>query len=361
MKKFIAVLTLSLVLAFSLVLTGCDLSGGKNNSGQNGISLDNLNSAKSVYGFSAASAGMIISSMNDEVPAADTSGTTDESGTTDTSGTTDESGTTDTSGGETNELDRYMGLVESLLNDDGFKIVTEESDRAEYTEKVTVSFTDIDGKESGYVMYYNQTMRDDGNRDRECDRDREEEFDSDDARDREEEFDYDDDRECDRDRDFEDDRDESEENYSIEGIMVIEGQDYEICGEREIETEYNESESKTEFRVNLGQSRYMTVEHKTETDGDETEFEYSCSITENGVTVEKSEFSVEEERNETEVEMKYYKDGAVKMFSFDKEMHNGKEVVCMTVRNGSEIKRYIVKSMPDENGNTSYEYGEIIK
>ena len=143
--------------------------------------------------------------------------------------------------------------------------------------------------------------------------------------------------------------------------MVIEGQDYEICGEREIETEYNESESKTEFRVNLGQSRYMTVEHKTETDGDETEFEYSCSITENGVTVEKSEFSVEEERNETEVEMKYYKDGAVKMFSFDKEMHNGKEVVCMTVRNGSEIKRYIVKSMPDENGNTSYEYEEIIK
>ena len=153
MKKFIAVLTLSLVLAFSLVLTGCDLSGGKNNSGQNGISLDNLNSAKSVYGFSAASAGMIISSMNDEVPAADTSGTTDtsgtpdESGTTDTSGTTDESGTTDTSGGETNELDRYMGLVESLLNDDGFKIVTEESDRAEYAEKVTVSFTDIDGKD----------------------------------------------------------------------------------------------------------------------------------------------------------------------------------------------------------------------
>ena len=49
------------------------------------------------------------------------------------------------------------------------------------------------------------------------------------------------------------------------------------------------------------------------------------------------------------------------MFSFDKEMHNGKEVVCMTVRNGSEIKRYIVKSMPDENGNTSYEYEEIIK
>lgn len=349
MKKFIAVLTLSLVLAFSLVLTGCDLSGGKNNSGQNGISLDNLNSAQSVYGFSAASAGMIISSMNDEVPAADTSGTTDESGTTDTSGTTDESGTTDTSGGETNELDRYMGLVESLLNDDGFKIVTEESDRAEYAEKVTVSFTDIDGKESGYVMYYNQTLRDDGNRDRERDRDREEEFDSDD------------DRECDRDRDFDDDRDESEENYSIEGIMVIEGQDYEIRGEREIETEYNESESKTEFRVNLGQSRYMTVEHKTETDGDETEFEYSCSITENGVTVEKSEFSVEEERNETEVEMKYYKDGAIKMFSFDKEMHNGKEVVCMTVRNGSEIKRYIVKSMPDENGNTSYEYEEIIK
>ena len=238
-----------------------------------------------------------------------------------------------------------MTLVESLLSDGGFRIVTEASDRAEYSEKVTVSFTDIDGNESGYVMYYNQTLREDGNRDRDRDRDYD---------------DYDDDRDRDRDRDY-DDRDENEENYSIEGVMVIEGQDYEIRGDREVESEWNESESKTEFRVSLGESRYMTVEQSTETDGNETETEYGYSIVENGRVIEKSEFSFEEENNETEIEMTYLKDGAVSQFSFDKETRFGKEVVRMTIRNGNEVKRYIVRRTTDADGNNRYEYEEITK
>ena len=210
MKKIITVIVIAmLAAALAIGLAACNTGGGSGGSynpgggygpdsgydpgtGDGGTDSggtlpggdSGAESAAEAFGFSAASAGMLISAMADgaAVTAADT-----------------------VQGGVTAELDNYMALVESILSDGGFNAVAEESDRAEYAVKTVVSYRGMDGSTLSYVMYYNETLRPD----------------------------YDDDR---------DDRDENEQDFSIEGVMVIDGTDYAIRGVRSTESEPGETE-----------------------------------------------------------------------------------------------------------------------
>ena len=68
MKKALTILALSLALVLAVGLVACnDPTGGGSVNGK----FDALNTTESVYGFSAASAGMLISSMNGAQPACD--------------------------------------------------------------------------------------------------------------------------------------------------------------------------------------------------------------------------------------------------------------------------------------------------
>ena len=218
-----------------------------------------------------------------------------------------------------------MGLVESLLSDGGFSIVSQTSDRAEYTEKTVVSYQDMEGNRLQYMMYYNQIQ-----------------------------IPGDDD---DDDDDWDDwDEEETEENYAIEGIMVIEGQEYAIHGEREIETERDEMQAETKFRVTLGENRYMLVEQELESERNESEQSYSYSVIENNRVVERSTFSYETEDGETELEMACYKDGKTDRFSFKRETEYGRERIRLYVGSGKDRQRYTVRIETDADGNHKYVY-----
>ena len=258
-------------------------------------------SAAEAFGFSAASAGMLISAMADgaAVTAADT-----------------------VQDGVTAELDNYMALVESILSDGGFNAVAEESDRAEYAVKTVISYRGMDGSTLSYVMYYNETLRPD----------------------------YDDDR---------DDRDENEQDFSIEGVMVIDGTDYAIRGVRSTESEPGETEDETEFVVTLSATSRMVVEYGTETEGSESEREYNYSVYENNRLVERSTFEYESERGETEIEMTYRKDGVTTVFFFDKELVRGEEVIRIRVGSAQSSDAYYVHIVTDADGGTHYEYEKI--
>lgn len=311
MKKLLAAMTSTLALTLTLGLGACK---GGTDFGTDG-KFGQL-TTESVYGFSAASAGMLISAMNDggtakTAPAAAMSvRLTADSG---------------NAGLDTSELDRYMGLVESLLSDGGFSIVSQTSDRAEYTEKTVVSYQDMEGNRLQYMMYYNQIQ-----------------------------IPGDDD---DDDDDWDDwDEEETEENYAIEGIMVIEGQEYAIHGEREIETERDEMQAETKFRVTLGENRYMLVEQELESERNESEQSYSYSVIENNRVVERSTFSYETEDGETELEMACYKDGKTDRFSFKRETEYGRERIRLYVGSGKDRQRYTVRIETDADGNHKYVY-----
>lgn len=383
MKKVFTAMALSLAITLSFGLAACNNQPSKGGSANGGNGKFNeLNTTESVYGFSAASAGMIISSMNaagttaqtvqifqpaqiaqasrsvgltsvshasaprvsatnlcsvahvcavpvnssaddadnapvEETP--DTSETPDVSvpETPETSETPEKPGEQPSGSPETAELDRYMALVESLLSDGGFDFSSQTSDREGYAEKTVISYKDMSGDAHDYVMYFNQTLT-------------KSETDESDG--------------------------ETEENYSIKGVMVIDGADYEIRGERKNESEEGESETETEFVVILGENRYIRVEQSVETEDGESEQEYCYSVYENGKLVERSEFSYETEENETELKMTSFKDGKTQVLYFEREIEKGEEVIEIHVGDGKHGKGYIVHIEKDENGDNRYSF-----
>ena len=386
MKKVFTAMALSLAITLSFGLAACNNQPSKGGSANGGNGKFNeLNTTESVYGFSAASAGMIISSMNEagttaqtarafqnlrpvqtaqtsqsvgltsvshasaprvsatnlcsvthvcavpvnssaddaeNAPVEETPDTSEPPDvsvpeTPETSDTPEKPGEQPSGSPETAELDRYMALVESLLSDGGFDFSSQTSDREGYAEKTVISYKDMSGDAHDYVMYFNQTLT-------------KSETDESDG--------------------------ETEENYSIKGVMVIDGADYEIRGERKNEFEEGESETETEFVVILGENRYIRVEQSVETEDGESEQEYCYSVYENGKLVERSEFSYETEENETELKMTSFKDGKTQVLYFEREIEKGEEVIEIHVGDGKHGKGYIVHIEKDENGDNRYSF-----
>ena len=314
MKKTITLILAASALTLALGATACN-TGGISLGGTN----DTPASSESVYGVSAATAGMLIRSMKAEVPS---SSQTPESTLQETPQETPEPQPAEPAAPETTisvfpELDGYMGLVDSFLNGSGYSVEVTDSDRAEYDEMMKISYIGLNGS-TKYEMHYNKMLIPD--------------FDDDDRWEEEE-----------------------EEEYAIEGILVVDGLEYPVQGVREIERERGEYESETEFRVMLEDGRSVWVEQSESSEKDEHELEYSYLIRENGRVVERSSFSFEEEKGETELEMITEKNGSREMFSFEKETYRGREYIFLRVGSGRETKSYRVVS----DGSGGYTYEEV--
>lgn len=337
MKKIITILiiaALAAALAISLVACNTGDDGGYtrpdgsfNPGGTGGFG--ELDTPEEIYGFSAASAGMLISAMDTGAAstAAESTDIPADPGTGETPadpGTGTEVPSEPVVDSVTAELDGYMALVESLLSDGGFNVTTEASDREGYQVKSVVTYRDMHGNAIGYTMYYNEVLIPD----------------------------YDD--------DDDDDWDEIEEEYYIEGIMIVDGAEYPVRGERSSESEPGESEDETEFIVTLSSTRRMVVEQSVETEDGEHEREYNYVIYEGRNVIERSTFEYEVEYGETEIEMTHYKDGVNTVFFFDKEMRHGKEVIRIRVGStASPTASYIVNLVENADGTTSYTYERI--
>lgn len=337
MKKIITILiiaALAAALAISLVACNTGDDGGYtrpdgsfNPGGTGGFG--ELDTPEEIYGFSAASAGMLISAMDTGAAstAAESTDIPADPGTGETPadpGTGTEIPSEPVVDSVTAELDGYMALVESLLSDGGFNVTTEASDREGYQVKSVVTYRDMHGNAIGYTMYYNEVLIPDD------------------------------------DDDDDDDRDEIEEEYYIEGIMIVDGAEYPIRGERSSESEPGESEEETEFIVTLSSTRRMVVEQSVETEDGEHEREYNYVIYEGRNVIERSTFEYEVEYGETEIEMTHYKDGVNTVFFFDKEMRHGKEVIRIRVGStASPTASYIVNLVENADGTTSYTYERI--
>ena len=332
MKKNFIILVMSLMCILTFTFVGC---GGTKDNGDGGGTgkFQNLTTTESVYGFSAASAGMIVSSMNNGTASQHISAKrfannqtvnyTDETGGISNENNAETPSTPENNSGTQNadiaEIEKYMALVESLLSDGNFSFDSQTSDREGYSEKTVISYMDMDGKKLQYVMYYNQVHLG---------------------------------------TEVNNNSSEVEENYSINGVMVIDGKDYKVHGEKKNETEPNEIEVETEFVVEIGETSYIRVEQSFETETNETEQKYSYSLYEGSELVERSTFSYETEQNETELKMSTYKNGNKQVIYFEKELKNSEEVIKIQIVNGTSSKGYIVRIQINENGDRHYVYEE---
>lgn len=305
MKKLLLTLTIVAALAlgiFGLTACGKDKDGGLNGTGNSAAA----EAAEAAYGFSAASAGALLSSMNaPAAPAARNLAAQADS--------TQNGAQTDGAQAEIDELNGYMLLVEGILDGSGVSAAAEKSDREGYAVKMTVAYKDLEGDSIEYAVYYNETLV-------------HEEYDND------------------------DDDDEREQVYRLDGVMRLnDGSEYAVEGRRSVESERGESESEEQFRVRIDEARTLLVEHEAEQERGESETEYEYTLYENGRMVRRSTFSCERERGETEIELKLFNGGEGKAFYFEEE--KGRISVKVGDRNGTA--RYFVTV--DEDGNYLYE------
>ena len=150
-KNIIIVTVIAAALALPIIfMTACGSEVSTNGK------FGSLNTTESIYGFSAASAGILISASHggEAATLAQQKGIAVK-----TSAAVTEGEVADPAADPVlSEIDGYMALVDGLLSDGGFKTTVSESDREGYTEKTTVTYTDISGNSLQYVMYYNEIL-----------------------------------------------------------------------------------------------------------------------------------------------------------------------------------------------------------
>ncbi len=316
MKKNIGLFA-GIAICSAMALGAAALAGCAGN-GKNKIS--QTDTAEEAYGFSAATAGMVISGLNEsaaaQAPAAMKAAFTGGRG-----AVTDE----DTIA----VLNEYMMLAESLLSDGSFEISSGANDNAEYAQyeyKMTSVCYDINGNKLQYVSYYNSTLL--GSH-----------------------------------TEYDDDWWEPEEItdvYAVEGVMIVDGAPYDMEGRFVNETEGRESESTQTLRVTLDAAAgdYLMVTQESENEHDESETEYAYSLYRGGRLAERTTFEYENERDETEIKMTV-SDRANrqnKVFEFEKEREHGREIIKIKTEENGREQEYIVRIETDADGNSQYVY-----
>lgn len=215
-------------------------------------------------------------------------------------------------------LNRYMPLAEELLSDGKIAHADTTVPAAlenEYAYGMKVSYTELTGGAVTYYMYYNKIMLS---------------SDSEDG--------------------------ESEEEYALEGVLVVEGMQYAVKGEQEIEIEEDESESEMSFTAVTGQNSTLRVHREYETEGSETEQKFIYTVTENGKETESVELEYEQEDGETELKMTVRRDGEEDVLTLRNRSENGNLRFTAQGRIGGKDVSFTVEIVTDASGNTSYVY-----
>ena len=248
-KVFIAVVTVLLVAAIFLgVFLPLQLGGGTQPGGVPIIPDDPfgaITSADEFYAYGAASVGSILASSVEAQAggAAVSAAETVSSGISALAAPSDEA--------QAATLNKYLSLVESLLSDGG---ISGEAiaPAGKYEFGMRVTSTDLVGGTSGYILYYNKHFVSGVT-----------------------------------------DGDESEENYSIDGILVTEFDTYEVTGNYQTETETDdgehESESELFFRAFTSKDKrsYIEVKQAFETESEDGAEETEANELELNMTIER--------------------------------------------------------------------------
>lgn len=99
--------------------------------------------------------------------------------------------------------------------------------------------------------------------------------------------------------------DDDEIEYALNGIFIVDNNQYEVRGEKEVENSSDESESELELTVYLNDDRseYLLIEQELENETNEIEQSYLVTQVSNDTIINLVEINFEEENNEKDVEV----------------------------------------------------------
>lgn len=203
-------------------------------------------------------------------------------------------------------IKEYLPAVDAAFNGESqIAAVDKESDRQEYSKHTVITYLDVNNQEKTIAMYYNET----------------------------EKVDFDD-----------DDKDEDEREYRIEGVLLVDGLEYTMLGEKELD----KGELEINFRYMLDENTYVKVEQEIETG--EQEFEYE--IYQNGRKI--YEYSLELENDEVELKVKDASSALSSLkLEFERVTRNGKNYLkCEVEENKTKDTIYFEKVVLDDGSST---------
>lgn len=145
------------------------------------------------------------------------------------------------------------------------------------------------------------------------------------------------------------DEDDDEIEFELSGLMIIDGNEYELIGANEIEEDEAKMWFKTVDVSNSGNYVYVEIEEE------EGEQKFKTETVINGVE-KKSEFKFENEEDETKVELKLNNNGQESEFEFKREMEDEGLVYKFEYKMGNTEGEVKITEEVDEQGKKTYRY-----
>ncbi len=305
MKKLFYVVMI-LALAATTVLVGC-------NTPTNSA----LSSATDVYGMGAVSTVRLLGS-NMSASALGTFASV-KAATSDNS-----AAQSDPVKEQAEKFNEYFTALDSFLGDDIVSTTTRENtDTAiPYETEMTVKGKDFNGNDVKYVMYYTETLV------------KEETEDG-----------------------------EREKEYTLEGIMKVDGTDYFLTGERSFETEDDETENEIKIRAYADKndlSSYIEMEQEHSIEADEVKTEYVYGIYADNKLMEQTSIEFKNEhddgKEETKYELEFISGEAKGEYEIKKETENGKTVIKVEYNLDGKTGEFRIREIKDADNLAKYEY-----
>jgi len=222
------------------------------------------------------------------------------------------------------KFNEYFTALDSFMSEDIVTTVTETNTDTQYPyeTKLTINSKDFNGKAVQHVMYFTETLAE-----------------------------------------TKTDDDETESKYTLTGVMVMDGVDCFMTGERSVEQEEGETENELKIRAYADPSdktNYVEMAQEHSVENNETETEYVYSIVVNGVVVEQTavEFETEKEGSKEEVEYSLeFRNGDVKgKYVVERETVNGKAQIKVEYNVDGKQGEFKITEITNENGEKRYEY-----
>lgn len=220
-------------------------------------------------------------------------------------------------------IDKYLNLMQELLNDNGgFKTETKESDKPEYSYLVEITTRNIQNEKVVYSLYYNETESSTKT-----------EIDEDDL------------------------TEETETVKTIKGIALVDNKEFVLEGIIKEETENDESEVKSTFKIIEDKDNYVIVEEEVENETNEYEHEYKYVVVSNGKKVSEVKFELEQEDGELSIELREVSKDNKTSYKFKIQEENGTKYIKVEVKEGKNVTKIKVRQILDTETNTYvYEY-----
>lgn len=222
------------------------------------------------------------------------------------------------------KFNEYFTALDSFLGEDVVSTTTAPNTNAdyEYETQMIVNGKDFNGETVTYTMYYTETLVK-----------------------------------------ADESEGESESQYQLTGVMVVDGADYHLEGERSLETEENESETELKIRAYADisdKTSFVQMEQEYSVEEGETETEYVYSVYSNGELLEQTavEFETENKNNkiETEYELEFRSGASKGKYVVEREVKDNKSEIKVKYNINGETGVFHIREITAENGDKKYEY-----